>query len=88
MDLPPVGAIAAIRPVNERRPAEDVTPPFAIDGTVSIDDAGNSADANAADCDLGEDNLEEDVLEDLIDEENMRPDAPSDEPPKRVNFFA
>jgi len=82
MDVRPVGAIAAIRPVNEKRP-ENVTPPFAIDGTVPMDDGASSANANAEDCDL-----EEDVLDELMNEEDTLSRFPADDPQKTVNFFA
>ena len=81
MDLRPVGAITAVSPVNVKRTVDDVEPPFAIDGTISVEEDSYSASGQ----DRG---LEEDDVEELNDDENMPSDSAAEEPKKAVNFFA
>ena len=82
MELRPVGAIAAVSPVNVKRTADDIAPPFAIDGTIPMEEDSYNASANEQDGELEDDPRE------LADEENMMSDSDAEEPPRKVNFFA
>ena len=82
MDLRPVEAIAAINPVNVGPAPDEVTPPFAIDGTVPTDDDSYSASTDEQDRSLEEAEPEE------SDEQTTAISSFPDDPPKRVNLFA
>ena len=83
MDLRPVEAIGAIRKVNLKQAAEDVAPPFAIDGTARMEK--NSYSAGAKQQDRG---LEQEDAEESESAEEPAPNFIAVEPPKKVNLFA
>ena len=51
MDVRPVGAVAAVSPVNMKRTADDLAPPFAIDGTIPMEEDSYDVSANEQDGD-------------------------------------
>jgi hypothetical protein len=93
MDLRPVEAIAAVRPVNVERTAEDVASPFAIDGADRMEEDSYNANTGQPNRGLEEDGPEEDGPDKLQDAEQL-PEDPAghdfaaDQPVKHLNLFA
>jgi len=69
--------------VNEKRTTDETAPPFAIDGSIPMED--DTYNASPGEQDSG---LEENTIEELQDDEPTMSGSPSDEPPKIVNLFA
>jgi hypothetical protein len=94
MDLRPVEAVAAVRPVNVKRTIEDVAPTFAIDRPGRMEEDSYNSDTGQQNRGLED---EEDGLEDGMDELNdgeQPPESPPGhdpdpiQPVKHLDFFA
>jgi hypothetical protein len=82
MDFRPVEAIGAIRPVSLKRPAENVEPPFAIDGAGRMDEDSYGAESKQPNRGLEEADVDE------LKEGDVPDESAAEQSQKKVNVMA
>jgi hypothetical protein len=87
MDLRPVDAVAAVRPVNVKRTTEDVAPPFALNRPGRMEEDSYDANTGQPNRGLEEDGPDEPEHEEELHEDPAEHDFDDDQPVKHLNLF-